>query len=98
MALAIAAVLVAGCDALDTMSNGLAHTQAVAASLEQSLGHRPLVAFRWSNGSLDTVTVTFDGVPSSRTLAEIAEQSRAAVRAHFSEDPDAIIVAFALEP
>jgi len=86
IALAIVAFCLIGCDAVDSFKNRFAHSEAVSASLEKALGEKPFVGFNWNNGSLTSVTVTFEGVPKDRTLAEIADLSRAAVLKEFKQD------------
>lgn len=86
-AFVVAVLCLAGCDALDSMQNGLAHSDAVASSLEKSLGEKPFVGFNWNNGSLTAVTVTFSNVPKERSLAEIADVSRTAVLKESSRSP-----------
>lgn len=48
----------AGCGAVELISNGLSYSKAVATDLEQATGVKPEVGFNWHNGSLETVTVT----------------------------------------
>ena len=88
---------IAGCDAVDSMKNGLEHSEAVSASLEKSLGEKPFVGFNWNNGSLTAVSVTFSGVPKDRSLAEIADLSRTAVLKEFKQEPKQIVISFAFK-
>ena len=92
------ALALASCDAFDSLKNGFEHSQAISAQLEKSLGTKVLVGFNWSNGSLRSVTVTFQGIPKDRSLSEISELSRAAVLKEFKQEPKQIVVAFVLTP
>ena len=94
--LLVASVSLAACDAVDTMTDGFAHSQAVSAKLESSLGLKNTVGFRWNNGSLDSVTITFEGVPNSPSLPEIAVHVKQAVIAEFKQPPKAIVLAFSV--
>lgn len=99
---AIAAILavlaLAGCDAFDTFKEGFEHSQAVSAELEKSLGTKSFVGFNWHNGTLNSVSVTFEGVPKNRTLDEIADIARAAVLKEFKQKPEQIVISFSLKP
>jgi hypothetical protein len=85
-----------GCDAIDSVTDGFKHTQAVATELEQAAGARPFVAFNWHNGSLTDVTITFDGVPAGPPLAELVVLARSSVRSHFKQTPERVTVAFSV--
>ena len=91
------ALALAGCGPIDTMKEGFAHSQAVSASLEKSLGVKSFVGFNWSNGVLVSVNVTFQGIPRNVALADIAAQSQQAVVAEFKEAPSEVVIAFALK-
>jgi len=87
-----------GCDAVDSLRDGLKHAQAVSTKLENSLGIKPFVAFKWNNGQLTQVSVTFEGVPADFSLMKIAEISRSAIRQEFHQNPERILVSFAISP
>lgn len=95
--LAFCAVL-AGCDAADSLREGFAHSQAVQADLERSIGLKSLVGFDWNNGSLSRVSVTFQGLPMTHPLSEIADSTRFAVRKEFKQEPKEIVVSFSISP
>lgn len=95
--LVLALTLVA-CDQFDSLKEGYAHSQAVSAALEKSVGLKSFVGFNWRNGVLTTVTVTFQGVPTTATLAAVVDSSKKAVLAEFKQTPQEIVVAFAIEP
>jgi hypothetical protein len=86
----------AGCDAVNTMTEGFSHAKAVASDLEASTGVRPEVGFNWSNGRLVQVTVSYPRLDESKPLGELAQTVRAAVTKEFKQKPDRIILAFAL--
>ena len=88
----------AGCDAVDSMKEGLAHSQAVSDRLEKSLGLEFFVGFNWENGSLTSVTVSFQGLPENIALAEISEAVKSAVAAEFKQQPKEIVIIFRVEP
>jgi hypothetical protein len=90
--------MMAGCGPIDSLKEGFAHSQAVSAELEKSLGLKSLVGFNWHNGSLTSVNVTFQGVPGNVPLADVVDQSKRAVIAEFKQTPKQIVVAFAVEP
>lgn len=99
--LRIAAILVlalglAGCDAVNTMTEGLSHAKAVESDLEASTGVRPQVGFNWNNGRLVQVTVAYPRLNESKPLRELAEMVRAAVAKQFKQKPDNIVLAFAV--
>ena len=88
----------AGCDAMDTMTDGIRHSQVVSEKLERALGLKSQVGFQWNNGSLNSVTVTFEGLPDSPGLPEISAQVQRVVSAEFKQTPKAIVVAFSVSP
>ena len=94
--LLMVSVLVCGCDAVDTRKEGVGHSQAVSTTLENTLGLKSRVGFNWNNGVLSSVTVTFDGVPTTPSLPELVSKSREAVLAEFKQAPNAIVVAFSV--
>ena len=94
----VVALALAGCGPIDTMKEGFAHSQAVSAELEKSLGVKSSVGFNWTNGSLASVNVTFEGIPSNLTLSEIAAKAKQVVSAEFKQTPTKLVVAFAIDP
>ena len=92
------AVTLSACGPVSTMTQGWQEAQAVAADLEQSVGSKPSVGFNWRNGLLASVTINFDGVPKRKSLDEIVELSRASVKSHFKQEPNQIVVGFAISP
>ena len=91
-----ASMLLCSCDAVDTMKEGFSHSEAVSAKLERSLGLKSQVGFSSNNGVLSSVTITFDGVPTTPALPELVSKSREAVLAEFKQTPKAIVVAFSI--
>jgi hypothetical protein len=92
------ALLLAGCGPIDLMKEGFAHSTAVSARLEKTLGVKSFVGFNWSNGSLNSVSVTFQGIPANVALADIMAQSKEAIAAEFRQTPSEVVVAFAFKP
>jgi len=86
----------AGCGGADLISNGLSYAKAVETDLEHATGVRPEVGFRWHNGSLESVTVTFPRVYAGKPLDELAGTLREVVAREFKQAPDAIVPAFSL--
>ena len=46
---------ITACDAVDTMKEGFAHSQAVSDKLEKTVGLKSFVGFNWHNSSLTSV-------------------------------------------
>lgn len=90
-------LLLAGCGAFDSLTSGFEHADAVETDVEAAVGVRPKVGFKWVNGSLDHVTVMFEGVPADLDLQRAAEAAEHAVAEHFEQSPDRIVLMFALE-
>jgi hypothetical protein len=88
----------AACDAVDSLQDGLKHAQAASTELEKSVGLKSFVGFNWTNGILNSVTVTFQGVPTDRPVSEIAELASAAVLKEFKQRPRQIVIGFAITP
>ena len=97
VSLLVVSVMLGGCDAVDTMKEGFGHSQAVSTRLESSLGLKSYVGFNWNNGVLNSVTITFDGVPQAPSLPEVVSKSREAVLAEFKQTPKTIVVAFSVD-
>ncbi len=94
--LALTATL-CSCNAVDAMKDGMTQSNAVAADLEKSLGSKPHVGFNWMNGTLATVTVEFNGEPKGKTLDEINEAAKVAVKKEFSQAPQKLVLAFEVD-
>lgn len=91
--LAMAASL-AGCGAVDTVTEGFKHSQEVASDLEKSVGAKPFVGFNWSNGSLSNVSVNFEGIPAGTSVEQIAQLSRQSIAARFKQPPKQVVISF----
>jgi hypothetical protein len=96
MLVVVGFLALAGCDAVDTIKEGINHANAVSARLQTSLGTKPAVGFNSQNGELTNVTVTFAGEPPGFPLDEIAAKTREAVRAEFKQSPKHITLSFDL--
>ena len=99
--LAIVSVLfvcLAACGPIDSLKEGYAHSQAVSADLEKSFGVKSFVGFNWNNGSLTSVNITFQGIPTNAALAEITAKSTQVVLSKFKQKPKQVIVAFVVQP
>ena len=95
--IATACAALAGCNPIESMKEGFAHSQAVSQNLEKSLGLKSAVGFNWQNGTLASVNVTFRGLPANASLAEIAAKSKEAVISEFKQTPKQVVIAFAIE-
>src|SRR5262249_43118668 len=86
----------AGCDAVNTMTEGFTHAKAVEKDLEGALGVKPNVGFNWRNGSLVQVTVEFPRIIETKPLHDLAEAARGSVNREFKQTPENIVLAFAI--
>lgn len=96
IASAVLAISLAGCGAAEMVSNGFSYTQAVETDLERTTGVKPKVGFSWSNGSFQSVTVTFPRVYAAKPLDELAATVREVVAKEFKQAPNTIVLAFSL--
>src|SRR5262245_42974603 len=96
LAILIVALALAGCDAVNTVTDGFKQARAVESDLETSTGLRPQVGFNWNNGKLTSVTVMFPRVHNGKPLPELADAVRAAVGKEFKQTPENIILSFSL--
>jgi hypothetical protein len=85
-----------GCGAIDTMTEGFKHSEEVAVDLEQSVGSKPFVGFNWSNGLLVDVSISFDGIPSGKSIEQIAQMSKQSVSARFKQSPKHVVISFVM--
>ncbi len=95
-AILVFAAVLAGCGFFGTMIDGFKHTRAVEAALEKSVGLKPQVGFKWTNGRLRLVTVTFPRLYEKTPLRELADIVRRAVVKEFEQKPDDIQLGFSL--
>jgi hypothetical protein len=86
----------AGCGVVDLISSGLSYAKAVETDIEHVTGVRPKVGFKWHNGSLESVTVTFPQVYTGKPLDELAGIAREVVAREFKQAPDTIVLVFSL--
>lgn len=86
----------AGCDAVNTMTEGFSHAKAVEKDLEGATGVKPSVGFNWKNGSLVLVTVQFPHLVESKSLHDLAAAARESVGREFKQTPEHIVLAFAI--
>ena len=98
LTLVLLVAALSACDAVDTMKEGFAHSQAVSDTLEKTVGLKSHVGFNWNNGSLTSVIVTFQGIPKDGSLTDIAEKSKRAIAAEFRQTPKQIVIGFSIEP
>jgi hypothetical protein len=88
------ATLLAGCDAVSTVTEGFKQSKAVETDLEQSTGVKPAVGFNWHNGRLVSVTVQFPRPYADKPLNELADLVHDAVTRDFKQTPERIVLAF----
>ena len=96
IAVVLLAAALAGCDAVNTVSDGLKHSRAVETDLAEVTGVKPNVGFSWNNGRLTSVTVSFPKLYEDKPLRELAALTRAAVAKEFKQTPKTILLSFAL--
>jgi hypothetical protein len=97
MAVAIVAIGLASCDAIDTVKEGFSHSRAVETDLEQSTGLKPAVGFNWSNGKLTQVMVIFPGLYDAKPPRELGDMVRASVSKQFKQEPESLVFGFTLQ-
>lgn len=90
----VLAASLAGCGAVDTITEGFKHSQEVAGDLERSVGSKPFVGFNWSNGSLTNVSVNFEGIPAGISAEQIAQLSRQSIATRFKQSPKQVVISF----
>ncbi|HEY2136731.1 MAG TPA: hypothetical protein VGH49_12635 [Xanthobacteraceae bacterium] len=90
----ILALTLAACDAVNTVTDGFSHANAVSTDLEGSTGTRPQVGFNWNNGRLISVTVTYPRLVESKPLRDLAEAARASIGKEFKQKPENVVLAF----
>jgi hypothetical protein len=89
-------LLLSACVSLDTVKSGFEHSQAVQADLEKSIGQKPFVGFKWENGSLTNVTVTFVGIPKDKSAQEIYTLTKQSIGNQFKQQPHDITISFVI--
>lgn len=85
-----------GCSAVDTMKEGFTHAEEVSTDMEKAVGSRPFVGFNWSNGSLTSINITFDGIPEGKSTPEIADLAKRSIASHFKQEPKRVVISFSL--
>ena len=95
-AILVFAIGLAACDAVNTVTEGFAHANAVASDLEESTGIKPHVGFNWNNGRLVSVTVQYPRLIESERLGDLAKAVRSSVSTQFKQTPENIVLAFSL--
>ena len=96
LALLLTALALAGCDAVNTVTEGAAHARAVESDLEKSTGVKPRVGFNWNNGQLTSLTVQYPHIVQSMSLYDLAKAVRASVQSEFKQTPQNTILAFSV--
>ena len=94
----ILSVYLTGCDAVSTVKDGFQQAGAVATELEETTGLKPQVGFNWQNGRLASVTIVYPRVHETKSLRELTTAARTAVRNHFKQPPENIVLSFATGP
>jgi hypothetical protein len=96
IAIFVIALTLAGCDAVNTVTEGAAHARAVESDLEKATGVKPGVGFNWNNGRLTSVTVQYPKLVQSPLLGDLAKTVRASVESQFKQTPENIVLAFVI--
>ena len=89
--------LLSGCYAVDTLSNGFKHGEAVSKAMLDATGEKPVVRFNAQNGTLLNVEVMFKKPPQKLSLAQIRALVKTAVASEFKQKPEVLIVSFAFK-
>ena len=97
LAIAVLSASLAGCGVVDLISKGLVYSKAVETDLKQATGIKPEVGFKWHNGYLQSVTVTFPRIYTDKPLEELAGTVREVVAREFKETPATILLEFELK-
>jgi hypothetical protein len=92
-AVAALAFMLAACDMVSQVKDGMAHSSAVAESIQKQVGTRPEVGFNYNNGSFTRASVQFAEVPAM-PLPELEKVVRAAVVREFKEEPSSLVISF----
>ena len=109
-ALVMLTIGLSGCDpvadAINTATDGLKESAAVATDLDADLGNptgqtiiqTTEVGAKWDNGRLTQVTVTFKWPYDGRPIGELAADLRKAVATEFKQKPRKILLTFEIQP
>ena len=92
--LLVLALTIGACDFVDVMKDGMAQSGEVAKELEEMTGIKPQVGFNRQNGRLVSVTVFYPRIHDTKSLQELAAAARTAIRHHFKETPENILLTF----
>ena len=95
-ALLLLALTLAACDAVNTVTEGVAHARGVESDLEKATGVKPRVGFNWNNGRLTSVTVQYPSIVQSPPLNDLAKTVRSSVETQFKQTPENIVLAFSV--
>lgn len=93
LALVALSLSLGGCDMVNAVKEGMAQSEAAAASIEKQVGVKPEIGFSFHNGSFTAATISFQSIPSV-SLAEVEMVSRKAVATSFKSEPESLVVAF----
>jgi len=97
IAIAVLSIALTQCGQVDTLVNGVKHSNAVTSALEAELGAKPQVAFSWHNGHLTSVTVQFPELYQRKPLSELVTIVRAVVEKEFQQKPNNLVLGFRVE-
>ncbi len=67
---------------------------AVANELERQIGLKSNVSLNWDNMTFSKATVTFDAIPKSLTVSEVASAIREALEAKVRQQPAELVIEF----
>ena len=109
-ALIVLATALSGCDpvadAINTATDGLKESAAVATDLDADLGNptgetiiqTTEVGAKWDNGRLTQVTATFKWPYYGKPIGTLAADLRKAVATEFKQKPQKILLTFEIKP
>ena len=84
--------------ACGSFKEGMQQSANVKASLDKTFDANTFVGFNTMNGSLRTVNVTFDKLPSGKSLDDIIKEVKTSIASEFKESPQQIVIAFSVKP
>ncbi len=93
---AVASLLLGGCNFIESFKETMAQADAAAALLEKDVGTKPLVGWNVNNYTLTNVNVTFEGSKvAALPVSELEAKVRRAVAASFKQQPKELVISAA---
>jgi hypothetical protein len=86
------AALFAGCGPAGKVIHFVREPWAVESELEKQIGMKSNVSLNWDNMTFSKATVTFDTIPSTLTVSELASAVRGALRTEVHQQPEELVI------